>query len=70
MLKNYFVIAWRQLLKNKLYAGINVLGLTVGLWVYMFSSLLIDYEQSHDSFYRNADRIFTCLLYTSDAADE
>ena len=59
MFANYLLIAWRQLKKNKLYAGINILGLVVGLAIYLFSSLLVDYERSHDLFYENADRTFT-----------
>ena len=59
MIKNYLLIAWRQIVKNKLYASINILGLVVGLAVYIFGSLLVDYERSHDLFYKNADRIYT-----------
>lgn len=59
MIKNYFLIAWRQLQKNKLYATINVVGLVVGLVVYLFGSLLVSYERSHDLFFKNADRIYT-----------
>ena len=59
MLKNYFVIAWRQILKNKVYASINTLGLVVGLAVFIFGSLLVSYERSHDLFYANSDRIYT-----------
>ena len=59
MLGNYFIIAWRQLLKNKLYAFINILGLVVGLAVYLFGSMLVSYERSHDLFFANAERIYT-----------
>lgn len=59
MLKNYLVIAWRSLQKNKLYAAINLSGLVLGLAVFLFAQLLVDYERSHDLFYTNADRIFT-----------
>lgn len=59
MLKNYIVMAWRQIRKNKLYAAINILGLVTGLTVYIFGSLLVEYEESHDQFFHNADRIFT-----------
>lgn len=65
MLKNYLLIAWRQLLKNKLYAGINVLGLVAGLTVYIFGFLLVDYEESHDQFFENSDRIYTAASYVS-----
>jgi putative ABC transport system permease protein len=59
MLRNYLTIAWRQLGKNKLYAVINIAGLTVGLAIYLFSWLLVDYEESHDQFFAKAQRIFT-----------
>jgi len=59
MFKNYLISAWRQLLKNKLYAAINILGLTVGLAIYLFSTLLVGYERSHDTFFENVDRTFT-----------
>ena len=59
MIKSYILIAWRQILKNKLYAAINILGLVVGLAVYIFGSLLVTYERTHDTFYKNSDRIFT-----------
>jgi|TARA_Y100000031_G_scaffold151326_1_gene192344 putative ABC transport system permease protein len=59
MLKNYFLSAWRHILKNKLYATINILGLVIGLSVYIFGSLLATYERSHDLFYENSGRIYT-----------
>jgi len=58
MIKNYFLIAWRQIAKNKIYAAINILGLVVGLSVYVFGTMLVDYEESHDMFYEKSDRIF------------
>ena len=59
MLMNYLTIAWRQILKNKLYASINVLGLVVGLLVFLFGVLLVNYERSHDLNWSNSDRIYT-----------
>ena len=59
MLKNYFVIALRQMRKNKLYVCINTVGLVVGLAIYLFGTLLVEYERSHDMFFANADRIYT-----------
>ncbi|MCB2091262.1 MAG: ABC transporter permease [Alphaproteobacteria bacterium] len=59
MFSNYVKIAIRSILKNKLYAIINVLGLSVGLAIYLFGGLLSDYEYSHDSFFKNFDRIYT-----------
>ncbi|MFT6434288.1 MAG: putative ABC transport system permease protein [Candidatus Azotimanducaceae bacterium] len=59
MIENYFNSAWRQLIKNKLYASINILGLVVGLAIYVFGTILVDYEQSHDKFFANYERIYT-----------
>ncbi len=59
MIRNYLTIAWRQILKNKVYSAINILGLVVGLGVYIFGSLLVDYERHHDTFFKHYDRIFT-----------
>ena len=35
MWKNYFVTAWRNLLKNKLYSLVNITGLATGMAVAM-----------------------------------
>ena len=31
MLKNYLIIAWRNLSKHKLYTSINIVGLAIGM---------------------------------------
>ena len=59
MFWNNIKIALRNLKKNKLYATINIVGLALGLALYVFASLLADYERTHDLFFRNADRIYT-----------
>ena len=69
MFKNYLVIAWRHILINKLYSTINILGLVVGLTVFLFGSLLANYEKTHDTFFKNADRIFTVGSIFSPTAD-
>ncbi len=69
MIKNYFVIAFRQLLKNKLYAAINVLGLVVGLAFFLFGVLLVAYERSHDNAWAHTDRIFTAGTLFGPAAN-
>lgn len=59
MFRNYLLTAWRNVSKHRLYTAINVTGLVIGLAVYLFGSLLADYERSHDMFYTNAERIYT-----------
>ena len=57
MIKNYFKIAWRNLKKNRLYAIINITGLTVGIVSCLLIGLYIRHELSYDRFNENADRI-------------
>ncbi|MES1161202.1 MAG: ABC transporter permease, partial [Bacteroidota bacterium] len=58
MLKNYFKIAWRHLLRHKSYAFINVLGLTLGITCGILIFTLVTFELSYDTFHPNKDRIY------------
>src|SRR5215218_1029861 len=58
MLKNYFKIAWRNLMKNKVFSFINIFGLSVGLTCCMLISLYIYHEVSYDKHHENGDRIY------------
>ena len=57
MIKNYFKIAWRNLLKSKWYSLINIGGLAVGLAVAILIGLWIHEELTFDRQYKNYDRI-------------
>jgi len=61
MLKNYFKIAIRNLLKNKLHSSINIIGLAVGFSASIVIFLFVNNELTYDSFHKNADSIF--LVY-------
>jgi putative ABC transport system permease protein len=58
MIKNYFKIAWRNLMKNKIFSFINILGLSTGLACCMLITLYILNETSYDSYQKNADQIY------------
>jgi putative ABC transport system permease protein len=58
MLKNYFVVALRNLRKNKIYTTINIAGLAVGLSVFWLMALYIADELSYDRSSVNASRIY------------
>ncbi len=58
MLKNYFIIAWRNLLKNKVFSLINILGLAIGISVFLVTMLYVFFERSYDTQYRYADMMF------------
>jgi putative ABC transport system permease protein len=51
-------LAWRQLLKNKGFTALNVLGLTLGLASFLLIVAYIKDELSYDRFNTKADRIF------------
>jgi len=58
MLKNYFKIAWRTLLRQKSYTAINVIGLTLGISAAILIFTLVSYQLSFDTFHPNKDRIY------------
>jgi putative ABC transport system permease protein len=58
MLKNYLKTAWRNLLRQKLYAFINVLGLAVGLAFCTLIFLYVRDELTFDRFHTMKDRIY------------
>ncbi len=57
MIRNYFKIAWRNLIKNKGYSAINIGGLAVGMAVAMLIGLWIYHEFSYNKNHENYDRI-------------
>ena len=58
MILNYLKIAWRNLVKQRLYSVINIAGLATGLAICMMILLYVSHERSYDRFHVNADRIF------------
>lgn len=58
MLLNYFTIAARHLLKNRLFSAINLFGLTIGFLCFTVLSLYVYDELSFDRFHFDADRIY------------
>lgn len=61
MFKNYLKIAWRNLMKSKIFSLINILGLTIGITVCMMIFLFIMNEFSVDKFHKNNDRIYRVM---------
>lgn len=57
MFRNYFKVTIRSIRKNKLYAFVNIVGLTVGITGCVLIGLYVWNELSYDKFNSNADRI-------------
>jgi ABC-type antimicrobial peptide transport system permease subunit len=58
MLKNFFRIAWRNLLRNKAFSFINISGLAIGMAAAILIFLWIQNEISYDQFHQKRDRIY------------
>jgi len=58
MFKNYLKVAVRNLLSNKLYAFINILGLGVAIGYGVVAYLNHTYNYDFDGFHQNAEKIF------------
>lgn len=58
MIRNYLKIAYRQLLKQKMYAVVKIGGFALGIAACLLIGLYIHYETTFDRFYPGAGRIF------------
>ncbi|RAK02837.1 putative ABC transport system permease protein [Larkinella arboricola] len=58
MLRNYLTIAWRNILKDKFYSLINILGLTIGVTCGLLLLLYVTDELSFDRYHEKRDRIY------------
>ncbi|TPN88013.1 ABC transporter permease [Aquimarina algicola] len=58
MFRNYIKIAWRNLIKSKVYSGINIMGLAIGLTAGFLILLYVNFELSYDKFHAKGDRIY------------
>jgi putative ABC transport system permease protein len=58
MLKNYLKIALRNLLRNKVYSFINILGLAIGVCACLVIFLLVSFELSFENFQPDRERIY------------
>jgi len=70
MIKNYFKTAFRNLLRHKLFSGLNIFGLATGMACSILIFLWVQDELSFDKFNKGADRIFrlTCKISGNEAA--
>lgn len=62
MIRNYFKTAWRNLLRNKGFSLINILGLAAGLTCCLLLTLYLQHELSYDRFHGKGDRIVRVIM--------
>jgi putative ABC transport system permease protein len=58
MIKNYLLVAFRNLWRHKGFSLLNIVGLTVGMAAFLLVFLYVTFELSYDSFHSKADRIY------------
>ncbi|WP_235921040.1 ABC transporter permease [Foetidibacter luteolus] len=58
MIRNFFKVAFRNLLRNKGFSAINITGLAIGMASAILLLLWIKNETSYDKFHKNKDRIY------------
>jgi len=70
MLKNYFKIAFRNIMRKKLFAIINTLGLAVGMACFILITLWIQDELSFDKFHAKKDNLYLLtIIHPDDVVD-
>ena len=66
MYKHYFKIAWRNLLKQKMYATIKIGGFSIGIALCLLIALFVRSELSIDQHYEKKGTLYRVLSATSD----
>jgi putative ABC transport system permease protein len=71
MIRNYFKTAFRNLLRRRNYAMINITGLAAGIAICLVIFIVIRYEMSFDDYHKKKDRIYRVLTeyHHADAPD-
>ena len=64
MFKNYLIVAIRNLMRNKIYATLNVLGLGIGMACCLLIVLFVQHELRYDRVHKKGDRIYKVVRET------
>jgi ABC-type antimicrobial peptide transport system permease subunit len=65
MFKNYFKTAWRNLVNNKVYSALNILGLATGMAVALLIGLWVNYQFSYDKFLPGYQQVYVAYYRTT-----
>jgi len=61
MIKSYFIIGWRSLVKQKMYSAIKIGGFALGIAACLLITLYIKDELSYDKYYAKSKNLFRVL---------
>ncbi|MFT3824509.1 MAG: ABC transporter permease [Chitinophagaceae bacterium] len=62
MFKNYFKTAWRNLVNNKVYSALNIMGLAIGMAIALVIALWVYHENSYDHFLPGYQQLYQVKL--------
>ncbi|OEK04735.1 ABC transporter permease [Roseivirga misakiensis] len=63
MVKNNFKIAYRNLIRNRFYTGINLAGISLGIACFILTSLYVQEEFSFDKFHSKYDNLYRVWVH-------
>ncbi|MBA7541466.1 hypothetical protein ES705_33780 [subsurface metagenome] len=58
MIRNYILVAFRNLIRNKVHSIINIGGLAIGVAMFILIMMYVRHELSFDKFHKNYERIY------------
>lgn len=61
MVRNYFKVAFRTLLRQKTYTSVNILGLAIGLASCLLITIYVNHERSYDDFHPESESLYRVL---------
>ncbi|HEY9002602.1 MAG TPA: ABC transporter permease [Mucilaginibacter sp.] len=69
MFRNYLKIAWRNMLKNKVYSALNITGLAAGMAVALLIGLWVNLQYLYDRFWPNYSQLYHVKFNFTDPKD-
>ena len=69
MFKNHLKIAWRNLLKDRQFTLLNILGLSAGLACALLIFLWVNDERSYDKFFANDNQVYQVMEHRKSDGD-
>lgn len=65
MIRNYLLIAWRNVIRHKTHTAINVIGLALGMTCCLFILLWVQDEKGTDNFHKNGKNLYVLFQTTT-----
>jgi putative ABC transport system permease protein len=64
MLRNLLLTAYRSIKKNKFFSFLNMIGLGIGMAVFLLIAMYVRFERSYENFVGNSENIYRVTLTT------